>query len=208
MSLPRRVTDRACSLPALEDERLWVIFPIKAAQIRACVVTTSLQICALLGYYVRNNTEERRSHLHRGGSLKSRACLCLVQVKVSRWTEPHPISPAKCPKTRHKNQKPGTVWGARSAHVPSERAHQLYFYRESTNWRTEYLLRLLQSTVRVCGRSLAGTAGSNPAGRMDVSCEYCELSGRGLCVWPITNPEESYSVCVCHWVWSGATIIT
>jgi hypothetical protein len=164
---------------------------------RACIVATSLQICALLGYYVRNKPEERRSYLHHGGSLKSRACPCLAQVKESRWTEPPFKKSCQMSKDRHKNQKPGTVWGARSAHVPSERAHQLYFYRQSTNCRTKYILRLLQSTARVCGRSLAGIAGSNPAGRMDVSCEYFELSGRGLCVWPITSPEESYSVCVC-----------
>jgi len=29
---------------------------------------------------------------------------------------------------------------------------------------------------------------------MSVSCECCVLSGRGLCVWPITHPEESYRV--------------
>jgi hypothetical protein len=27
---------------------------------------------------------------------------------------------------------------------------------------------------------------------MSVWCECCELSGRGLCVEPITRPEESY----------------
>jgi hypothetical protein len=50
-----------------------------------------------------------------------------------------------------------------------------------------------QSKAWVCGRSLAGTAGSNPAGasRMSVSCECCVLSGRVLCVGPITRPEES-----------------
>ena len=40
------------------------------------------------------------------------------------------------------------------------------------------------------GRSVAGTAGSNPAGGMNV----CVLSGRGLCEGPITPPEESYRV--------------
>jgi len=50
----------------------------------------------------------------------------------------------------------------------------------------------------VCGRSLAGIAGSNPAGGMNVSFECCVLSGRGLCVGLITRPEESYRVwCVC-----------
>ena len=35
------------------------------------------------------------------------------------------------------------------------------------------------SKAWVCGRLLAGVAGSNPAGRMDV-CLSCVLSGRGL----------------------------
>ena len=36
---------------------------------------------------------------------------------------------------------------------------------------------------------LAGIAGSNPAGGVDVCCV---LSGRRLCVGLITSPEESY----------------
>jgi hypothetical protein len=48
----------------------------------------------------------------------------------------------------------------------------------------------------VCGCLLAGIAGSNPAGGMNV-CECCVLSGRGLCDGPIPRPEESYRVCVC-----------
>jgi len=35
-------------------------------------------------------------------------------------------------------------------------------------------------------------ASSNPAGAMDVSCEWCQLSSRGLCVCLITYPEASY----------------
>jgi hypothetical protein len=47
----------------------------------------------------------------------------------------------------------------------------------------------------VCSRSLAGTAGSNPAEGMNVfSSECCVLSGRGLCVGLITCQEESYRV--------------
>jgi hypothetical protein len=34
-----------------------------------------------------------------------------------------------------------------------------------------------------------------PGAWMSVSCECCLLSGRGLCVEPITRPEESYRVC-------------
>jgi hypothetical protein len=33
-----------------------------------------------------------------------------------------------------------------------------------------------------------------PGARMSVSCEFCVLSGRGLCDGPITRPEESYRV--------------
>jgi hypothetical protein len=46
----------------------------------------------------------------------------------------------------------------------------------------------------VCGRSLAGIAGTNPAGGMNVSCEYCVYTVRGLCDGPIILPEESYRV--------------
>jgi len=39
-----------------------------------------------------------------------------------------------------------------------------------------------RSKARVCGRSLAGIEGSNPAGaQMFVSFQCCVLSGRGLC---------------------------
>ena len=43
----------------------------------------------------------------------------------------------------------------------------------------------------VRGNSLAGIPGSNPTGGMDVCCECCVLSGRGLCYGLITHPEES-----------------
>jgi hypothetical protein len=51
-----------------------------------------------------------------------------------------------------------------------------------------------RSKARFCNRSLAGIAGSNPAGGMDifVCCECCVLSGRGLRDGLITRPEESY----------------
>jgi len=50
------------------------------------------------------------------------------------------------------------------------------------------------SKAWVCGRLLAGIAGSYPAGSMEMSvfCEYCEFSGKGLCIGLITLPEESY----------------
>jgi hypothetical protein len=52
----------------------------------------------------------------------------------------------------------------------------------------------------VCGRLVAGVAGSNTARGMDVCllCLYVVLScaGRGLCDGLITRPEESYRVCV------------
>ena len=51
------------------------------------------------------------------------------------------------------------------------------------------------SKAWVCDLSLAGIAGSNPAGAwMSVSCECFVLSDRGLCVGLIPRPEESYRV--------------
>ena len=44
------------------------------------------------------------------------------------------------------------------------------------------------------GLSLAGIAGSNSAGSKDVCCEWCVLSGSGLCDGPIPRPEESYQL--------------
>ena len=49
-----------------------------------------------------------------------------------------------------------------------------------------------RSKALVCGRSPAEIVGSNPTGGMDVCCECCVLSGRGLCDGLITHPEESY----------------
>jgi len=41
-------------------------------------------------------------------------------------------------------------------------------------------------------------ARSNPTRGVNVCCECCVLSGRGLCVGLITRPEESYRLwCVC-----------
>jgi len=48
------------------------------------------------------------------------------------------------------------------------------------------------SKASVCGRSPAEIVGSNPTVGMDVCCECCVLSGRGLCVGLITRPEEFY----------------
>ena len=52
-----------------------------------------------------------------------------------------------------------------------------------------------RSKAWVCGRLLVGIAGSNPAGGMDVCCDYYVLSGRGLCDGPIPRPEKYYRMC-------------
>jgi hypothetical protein len=57
----------------------------------------------------------------------------------------------------------------------------------------------VRSKTCLYGRSLAGIAGSNPAGglivslSLSLSCECFVLSGRGLCC-RATRPEESYQV--------------
>ena len=48
------------------------------------------------------------------------------------------------------------------------------------------------SKAWVCGRSLAGVAGSIPSGDIYSCCEYFVLSCRGLCDGPITRLEDSY----------------
>ena len=53
-----------------------------------------------------------------------------------------------------------------------------------------------RSKTWVCGRLLAGNAGSNHVGGMDVSCEHCVLSDSGLGDGLVTRPEESYRVIV------------
>jgi hypothetical protein len=58
-----------------------------------------------------------------------------------------------------------------------------------------------RSKAWVCGRSLAGIGGSNPAGDIDVCQLWIVLPGRGLCVGLITRPEESYRTWGV-WVWS------
>jgi len=44
----------------------------------------------------------------------------------------------------------------------------------------------------VYGRSSAENVCSNPTGGMDVCCDCCVLSGRGLCDTLIMRPDESY----------------
>jgi len=51
-----------------------------------------------------------------------------------------------------------------------------------------------RSKALVCGRCLAGVAGSNSTRRTAISLVICVLSGRGLCDELITHPEESYRV--------------
>jgi hypothetical protein len=49
-----------------------------------------------------------------------------------------------------------------------------------------------RSKASVCGCSLAEIMGSNSAEDMNVCCECCVFSGRGLCDELITRPEEYY----------------
>jgi hypothetical protein len=50
----------------------------------------------------------------------------------------------------------------------------------------------MQSKALVFGRLPAEFVGLDRTGGMDVCCECCVLSGRGLCDGLITHPEESY----------------
>jgi hypothetical protein len=51
----------------------------------------------------------------------------------------------------------------------------------------------VRSKAWVFGRSLTGIWVPIPPGAwMSVTCEFCVLSGRGLCDGLVTRPEESY----------------
>jgi hypothetical protein len=58
-----------------------------------------------------------------------------------------------------------------------------------------------RSKVYVCGCLVAGIAGWNPFGEMDVCllclCVVLSCVGTGLCFGLITSPEESYRVSNC-----------
>jgi len=59
-------------------------------------------------------------------------------------------------------------------------------------WRVQVISVAARSKAWLCGRSIAGTAGSDPAQGMDVSCGCCVLSGRGLVKrspteWDVSN---------------------
>ena len=64
-------------------------------------------------------------------------------------------------------------------------------------WEDKRIPVTTRSKAWVCGRSLAGTAGSNPAGGMWILC----CTSRYLCDGPIPPPGVFYRVI---WVWSGA----
>jgi hypothetical protein len=51
--------------------------------------------------------------------------------------------------------------------------------------------------LQVCGRSLAGIAGSNPAGRMDVCHEWCVLSELSAIGLSLAQRSPTECVCVC-----------
>jgi hypothetical protein len=71
----------------------------------------------------------------------------------------------------------------------------------SIQWSVQSITLAARSKAYVCGRLVAGIAGSNPARDMDVCllciCVVLSCVGRGLCDGLITRPEESYRVSVC-----------
>jgi hypothetical protein len=68
---------------------------------------------------------------------------------------------------------------------------------------TNYTPVAVRSTAQVCGRLIAGIAGSNPAEGMDVLLLlFVCFVGNGLCDGLITRAEEAYRVCMSNCVWS------
>jgi hypothetical protein len=94
---------------------------------------------------------------------------------------------------------PWTTQQTTRRHVPEDFNLQQY-YCENLRTRKRFVC-----LVKYCrsqwprglrrGSAVARPAkivGSNPTGGVDVCCECCVLSGRGLCDGLITSPEESY----------------
>jgi hypothetical protein len=52
-----------------------------------------------------------------------------------------------------------------------------------------------RSKMWVCGRSLVGIAGSDPAGGMDICCECCVLSGREVSATGRSLVQRSPTYC-------------
>jgi len=65
-----------------------------------------------------------------------------------------------------------------------------------------------RSKAWICDRSPAGTAGSNPAGGMDICLLWVlwVFRQRGIRVGTITRPEESYRGWCVQWVWSWSPV--
>jgi hypothetical protein len=57
-----------------------------------------------------------------------------------------------------------------------------------------FCVRYVERRARFCSCSLAGIAGSNPGGDMDICRMCCVLWGRVLSDGLIPRPEESYRV--------------
>jgi hypothetical protein len=60
------------------------------------------------------------------------------------------------------------------------------------SWEYSIPLVPVAALSKVCGRSPAEILGSNPARGMDVCCECCALSGRGLCDELIIGTKKPY----------------
>jgi hypothetical protein len=65
----------------------------------------------------------------------------------------------------------------------------------SSSGKSIELIHLVYICRSACGRSPTEILGSNPTGGMDICCECCVLSVRGLCDEMIPRPEESYRLC-------------
>ena len=74
----------------------------------------------------------------------------------------------------------------------------------SSNFRSKWLRGLRRGFVAAC--LLEMWVRIPPAAWMFVSCKYCVLSGKGLCVGLITRTEESYRELCIQWVWSRSPI--
>ena len=85
---------------------------------------------------------------------------------------------------------------------PVHTVHLCFVFLTKSRSRLPRVLRPKSAAPRLLGLRVRIPTGA----RMSVFSVRCVFSGWGLCVGPIPRPEESYRVCVCHLLWSGASI--
>ena len=112
---------------------------------------------------------------------------------VCRWLHTGPTATQKLTAFR-------TCTSSYSPSACAETASHLPSFDDQENIDREFFTPNKQTTC-VCGRSLPGIVGSNPAGRLDVVCCQAEATASGWSLFQRSPTECGVSVTVKPWQW-------